>query len=128
MLLKHEVKVSIVMSTSKISGILFATFFGIGLIGLQISETLDLLYNRCDWMALVLQIQSDPETLLLCSKELSNFNSNAAILLFEHSNIDCIQNAELVINFKLNSGISYLNSGLKGIKGIHLCLSSSPLT
>ena len=114
------------MAVIRITSILFVTSFGIALINLQIAEAINLLCNKFDWMALVLQIQSDPETLLLCSKELSNFNSKAAILLFEHSNIDCIQNAELVINFKLNSGISYLNVGLRGIEGIHLCLSPSP--
>ena len=55
-------------------------------------------------------------------RELFSFNSQAAALLFEHSTIDSLENAELVINFKLNEGTFYIHVGLEGIEGIHLSL------
>jgi hypothetical protein len=73
-------------------------------------------------MALATQIKNDPIMLDLCSCELSTFNHTAAELLFKHSNINSITDAELIVNFKLNQGIVYLDVGLVGIDGIHLCL------
>jgi hypothetical protein len=124
--MKH--KISKVVSSLIIGGAVFIASLEIALNNVQIAEASILALNQCDWMALVIQIQNDPTTLDLCSEESSNFNSQAAVLLFEHSNIDNIRNAELVVNFKLNQGILYFNVGLEGREGIHLSLSSKPLT
>ena len=78
-----------------------------------------------DWIALVDQIKKDPVVLESCSRELSNFNSNAAELLLKHSNLASISDAKLAINFELNQGIRYISVGLEGLKGIHLDLSSN---
>ena len=117
-IIKHEIKVSRVIRTVIISGVIFI----LALVNLQMSQATVLVCNPCDWMTRAIQIKNDPITLDLCMRELFSFNSQAAALLFEHSTIDSLENAELVINFKLNEGTFYIHVGLEGIEGIHLSL------